>query len=307
MAGIPQLAFPHRPGSLPGVQVVDLPELLERAARPADGRFDPVRPAFHLLFTVHAGHLVCAVDDTECLVTSGSWLWVRPGQVLQLGAGSPEIQGTAVLFMAHALGADAVTAIGLDQRAWRLPVTLTADADASVRQTLAMLTDEYRQLGLLPLEAHAEVVRHLLAVLLLRLTHLPATPRAPAAGSEAFHRFHQAVEDHFTRTHRVEDYAARLGYSVRNLSRVTQAAVGLGAKRIIDDRVLLEARRMLLHTDLPAASIAERLGFPSATAFARFFRRRTGETPTGFRARPRRAQPSPPPSGRGRPSGAPTT
>ncbi|MGZ0233991.1 helix-turn-helix domain-containing protein [Streptomyces sp. CPS1] len=285
MAEIPKLAFPHKPASLPGVQVLDLPDLLDGTARRVGGAFTPLRPDHHILFTVHTGHLVCAVDGTECVVTTGAWLWVRPGQVLQLGSGTLDTTGTAVLFMAHALEPDTVTAIGLDQRAWRLPVTLPAEADAPVRQTLRMLADEYRRLGVLPLSTHIEVVRHLLAVLLLRLTHLPATSRAPAAGGEAFHRFHQAVEDDFARTHRVEDYAARLGYSVRSLSRVTQAAVGLSAKRFIDDRVLLEARRMLLHTDLPAASVAERLGFPSATAFARFFRHRTAQTPTAFRAR----------------------
>ncbi|WP_327708453.1 AraC family transcriptional regulator [Streptomyces sp. NBC_00464] len=287
MAGIPQLAFPRKPGSLPGVQVLGLHELLDLAAGFTGSPFAPLRPGFHLLFTLHTGHLVCSVDATECLVTSGSWLWVRPGQVLQLGAGTLETDGTAVLFMPHALGTDAGAAIGLDQRAWRLPVALPAPVDAQVRQLLDLLADEYRQLGLLPLEAHAEVVRHLLTALLLRLTHLPSTPRGPAAGSAAFHRFHQAVEDGYRRSHKVADYAAELGYSVRSLSRVTHAAVGLSAKRFIDDRVLLEARRMLVHTDLTSASVADRLGFPTATAFSRFFRNRTGETPAEFSERMR--------------------
>ncbi|MFI7004949.1 helix-turn-helix transcriptional regulator [Streptomyces sp. NPDC050145] len=289
MAGIPQLEFPRRAGSLPGVQVLGLDELLDLAAGFSGSPFAPLRPGFHLLFTLGTGHLVCTVDDTECLVTSGSWLWIRPGQVLRLGAGTLETTGTAVLFLPHALGADAGTAIGLDQRTWRLPVTLPPAVDTPVRQTLDLLADEYRQLGLLPLEAHTEVVRHLLTVLLLRLTHLPTAPRGPAAGSAAFHRFHQAVEAGYRRTHTVEDYAAELGYSVRNLSRVTHAAVGLSAKRFIDDRVLLEARRMLLHTDLTSTSIADRLGFPTATAFTRFFRHRTGETPTEFGGRMRAA------------------
>lgn len=282
--GVPQLPFPQKAGSLPGVQVVDVHELLDLATWHAGGAFAPVRPAFHLLFTLTTGHLVCTVDSTECLVTSGSWLWVRPGQVLQLGAGTLDTSGTAVLFMPHALGADAGALIGLEQRAWRLPVTLPAELDAPVRRTLDLLADEYRRLGLLPLRAHTEVVGHLLAVLLLRLTHLPTASRSPAAGTKAFHRFHQAVEEDYRRTHKVEDYAARLGYSVRNLSRVTQDAVGLSAKRFIDDRVLLEARRMLLHTDLTSASIADRLGFPTPSAFTRFFRNRTGQTPTAFSA-----------------------
>jgi AraC-like DNA-binding protein len=42
-----------------------------------------------------------------------------------------------------------------------------------------------------------------------------------------------------------------------------------------------------MHTDLTSASIADGLGFPTATAFTRFFRNRTGEAPTEFGGRMR--------------------
>jgi AraC-like DNA-binding protein len=57
----------------------------------------------------------------------------------------------------------------------------------------------------------------------------------------------------------------------------------MGAKEFIDRRVLLEAKRLLAHGDLPAAKIAARLGFPSATNFSTFFRQRTGTSPLAFR------------------------
>ncbi|TBO61488.1 AraC family transcriptional regulator [Streptomyces kasugaensis] len=290
MGSVPEVPFPDTPGSLPGVEVLGLPRLVTRIGGRTDGGYGPVRPAFHLVISVRAGLLPCSVDSTECVAPGGSWLWVRPGQELRFRSGALDAEGAAVLFQANVLGPDAVAAVGLDQRAWRLPVTLPPPADAPVRQTLAMLETEQRRLGSLPVDVHAGIMRHLLAVLLMRLTHLPDDPRARAAGSEAFHRFHQAVENGFTRSHRVADYARCLGYSVRTLSRATRAAVGHGAKRLIDDRVLLEAKRMLLHTALPASRIAERLGFPHATAFTRFFRERTGRTPTAFRLHANRTQ-----------------
>ncbi|MGW1164441.1 helix-turn-helix domain-containing protein [Streptomyces sp. NPDC001153] len=58
-------------------------------------------------------------------------------------------------------------------------------------------------------------------------------------------------------------------------------------RSFIDDRVLLEARRLPCHADLPAAAVGDRLGFPDATVFTRCFRRRTGETPAALRARAR--------------------
>jgi AraC-like DNA-binding protein len=60
-------------------------------------------------------------------------------------------------------------------------------------------------------------------------------------------------------------------------------AAGIGAKDYIDRRVLLEAKRLLAHGDQPAAKIAARLGFSSATNFSKFFHRRAGTSPLAFR------------------------
>ncbi|MFD5967865.1 helix-turn-helix transcriptional regulator [Streptomyces sp. NPDC060311] len=114
------------------------------------------------------------------------------------------------------------------------------------------------------------------------LGHGPELPRVGdvrRAGQTAL-----VVEEGFGRTHRVEDYAARLGYSPRTLTRATRAALGCGAKRFIDDRVLLEAKRLLVHPDLPQATIGERVGFAHPTVFSAFFRQHTGMTPTEFRS-----------------------
>ncbi|MFI7016567.1 helix-turn-helix domain-containing protein [Streptomyces sp. NPDC050164] len=103
-------------------------------------------------------------------------------------------------------------------------------------------------------------------------------------GTEPFRRFRRAVEEGFTRTHRAEDYADQLGYTPRTLTRATRAAAGCGAKRYIDDRVLLEAKRLLVHTTLSPTAISERIGFTYATVFSAFFRRRMNMTPTQFRS-----------------------
>ncbi|GGS99147.1 helix-turn-helix transcriptional regulator [Streptomyces janthinus] len=91
------------------------------------------------------------------------------------------------------------------------------------------------------------------------------------------------MERDFAHTRRVEDYAETLGYSARPLSRATLTAVGLGAKEFIDRRVVLEAKRLLAHSDQSAARIADRLGFSSATHFSKYFHHRTGRTLIAFR------------------------
>ncbi|AGP60891.1 AraC family transcriptional regulator [Streptomyces rapamycinicus] len=301
---------PFRPsvGAPPGAAVLDFPGLAARARSHGLDVHAPMRLAFHQLITVRSGTLRCSVDFTEHELTEGGWMWVRPGQIHQFRSALGAADGAAVLFPSGYLGAATAAVARLDRPVSRSPLVVPegaataavarldrpvsrsplvvpegADAEA-VRGVLGLLESEYRTVAG-PLEAHVEVVRHLVAVLVLRLAHLPGAQSGDTAGSEAFRRFQQAVERDYTRTHRVEDYADRLGYSVRTLTRATRATVGCGAKRFIDDRVLLEAKRLLVHTGLSATAIGERLGFPDATVFTKFFRRRSGETPAGFRIR----------------------
>ena len=94
----------------------------------------------------------------------------------------------------------------------------------------------------------------------------PAGSPAPEPDA-TYLRFRDAVERDFARTRRVEDYAEALGYSARSLARATLAAADLGAKEFIGRRVVLEAKRLLAHSDHSAARIADGLGFSGATHF----------------------------------------
>lgn len=284
-ADVAEVPYRASAGAPPGAEVLDLPGLLARARGHGVDPYAPKRPAFHELIAVRSGVLRCSVDFTEHELTAGSWLWVRPGQISEYRTDLTAAEGAVVLFLPGFLDPATVDAAGVDRHDRRSPLTPAGPDGEAARRVLDLLESEYRQLAGLPLEVHIEVVRHLLAVLVLRLAHLHGDRGEEEAGSEAFRRFQQAVERDFAHSHRVEDYAAGLGYSVRTLTRATRAAAGCGAKRFIDERVLLEAKRLLVHTDLSATAVAERLGFPNATVFTKFFRQRAAETPAAFRTR----------------------
>jgi AraC-like DNA-binding protein len=73
------------------------------------------------------------------------------------------------------------------------------------------------------------------------------------------------------------------GISVRQLSDLLVARTGKSTKRIIDDRVVLEHKRLLAHTDISVKELAERSGFDEPTNLVKFFRHHTGTTPQAFR------------------------
>ena len=83
--------------------------------------------------------------------------------------------------------------------------------------------------------------------------------------------------------HRVSAYARTLAVSSSHLNAVVRRQLGRSPTDLIQERVALEARRLLLHTDETAARVGYALGFDDPSYFARFFKRRTGKSPTTFR------------------------
>lgn len=98
-------------------------------------------------------------------------------------------------------------------------------------------------------------------------------------------RFVDALELNFRELHRAADYADLLGSSVRTLSRAAREATGKGVRELIDERRLLEARRLLGDARWDARAVAAHLGFTDPANFGRFFRDRTGIPPAAFAAR----------------------
>ncbi|MFF4272415.1 helix-turn-helix domain-containing protein [Streptomyces sp. NPDC001536] len=278
---IPEIPFAAPAGTPAGVEVMSLAELRRRA--PQDVLSRPQRPDFHHLLTLTSGELQHTVDFTGHTLRPGSWLWVRPGQVQQWGD-LAAAEGTMVLFRQDALDAATATAARLDDPHGPVLSTPVAEDAEALDLALAHLSREFHALGHLPLEVHLAALRHLLAVLVLRLTHLTVPQGAPApVPDETYLRFRDAVERHFARTRRVEDYADLLGYSARTLARATLNTAGVSAKEFVDRRVVLEAKRLLAHSDRTAAQISDGLGFASASQFTKYFTHRVGESPIDFR------------------------
>jgi len=109
---------------------------------------------------------------------------------------------------------------------------------------------------------------------------------APSSGgSGAVERFRALLEARLGTEHRVAAYARAVGLTPGHLSALCRRDLGRTAGACVRDRLALEAKRLLLHTDMTAAEVADRLGFGDPAYFARFFRREAGSPPSAYRAR----------------------
>ncbi|MGW0911215.1 helix-turn-helix domain-containing protein [Streptomyces sp. NPDC002784] len=240
---------------------------------------------FHVVMLFGAGPVRHMVDFTEYEAGPGDLLWIRPGQIHRFSPTS-EYRGTVLTMQPGFLPRATVEATGLYR--YDLPPLLHPDEPqrSALQAALDQLRREYKDTATLPLSLHTAVLRHSLSAFLLRLAHLAASSEEAArrdAGS-AFTLFRDAVERGFATNHSVSAYADQLGYSRRTLVRAVRAATGETPKGFIDKRVVLEAKRLLAHTDLPIGRVGVAVGFPDAANFSKFFHQHTDLTPAGFRA-----------------------
>ncbi|MET7383568.1 AraC family transcriptional regulator [Streptomyces sp. NPDC005526] len=240
---------------------------------------------FHVVMLFSHGPVRHMIDFAEYEAGAGDVLWIRPGQVHRFSRTS-EYRGTVLTMQPGFLPRATVEATGLYR--YDLPPLLRPDDAqlAGLRAALAQLQREYEDTSTLPPSLHASVLRHSLTAFLLRPAHLAASSARSARQQDdtTFTRFRDAVERDFATNHSVSAYADALGYSRRTLVRAVRAATGETPKGFIDKRVVLEAKRLLAHTDLPIGRIGAAVGFPDAANFSKFFQLHTGRTPVAFRA-----------------------
>jgi AraC-like DNA-binding protein len=95
--------------------------------------------------------------------------------------------------------------------------------------------------------------------------------------------FENALNTHFAQSRLPSFYAKLLHISESYLNRLCKQYRGKSAGEVIRERVCIEAQRLLLHTQMSVAQVADTLGFDSVSYFVTFFKKQFDKTPETFR------------------------
>jgi AraC family 4-hydroxyphenylacetate 3-monooxygenase operon regulatory protein len=121
--------------------------------------------------------------------------------------------------------------------------------------------------------------------LLLRNTALEDSANSGVRGElQLFQRFNKMVDERFREHLPVPEYAQALGVTESRLNDLCRRFANRPPKRLIFDRLLREAKRMLLFSACTVHETAYSLGFKDPAYFARFFNRLEGCSPSTYRA-----------------------
>lgn len=107
---------------------------------------------------------------------------------------------------------------------------------------------------------------------------------------ELISEFEQILEGNFIRERSTVFYARRLGVSASALNSACKKRLGLNAKSVINDRILLEIKRLLVHSPNSITAISREVNFSDNAYLSRFFRAQTGVSPERYREENRKVQ-----------------
>lgn len=127
------------------------------------------------------------------------------------------------------------------------------------------------------------LIASLLMSLWRQLQYTQTQVQSNPKSSQAFQQFRQLLETHYREQWEVQSYAEALHTSVSSLNRLCQEKAGSSAKGLIQERLLLEAKRRLIYTQESLERIAEFLGFKDPAYFSRFFKKLSGAPPSDYR------------------------
>ena len=91
------------------------------------------------------------------------------------------------------------------------------------------------------------------------------------------------VEVHYKSKHTVAEYAALMNKPAKSLTNLFSSHISKTPLQIIQERIVLEAKRMLLNTETTIKEITFELGFEDMPSFSRFFKNKIGISPKGYR------------------------
>ncbi|BAX79173.1 helix-turn-helix domain-containing protein [Labilibaculum antarcticum] len=136
-------------------------------------------------------------------------------------------------------------------------------------------------------QIQGEMLQVLLKRFLIKSTRLARkilkNPEINQDKLDMIRKFNVLVEMHFKNIHKVSDYADLLNKSPKTLSNLFGEYNDKNPLQVIQERIVLEAKRLFLYTDKSAKEIAFELGFDDAAHFSRLFKNIAGKNPTEFK------------------------
>ncbi|TSD67389.1 helix-turn-helix domain-containing protein [Inquilinus sp. KBS0705] len=251
------------------------------------GFLQPHRKDYYMFAFVEEGNSRHWIDDVPYIVKPGHFYFTIPPQI-HLKEEICPMKGFVAYFTEEFLLLEENRMLRqlpiIQNPAAAHELTLSAADTTYLYDVMRKMLAEYNNGG----EWHNQMLTSWLRVLVIYLSRMYTDQFGESRITPSHNllkSYQQLITEHYTDTHDVAAYANQLNISPGYLNDVVKQQSGKTAISHIHNRLVVEAKRRLLHTHLSVKQIADELGFEDAAYFNRFFKRLAGDTPVSYRTK----------------------
>ncbi|MBL7738435.1 MAG: helix-turn-helix domain-containing protein [Chitinophagaceae bacterium] len=239
---------------------------------------------FFFILLVQKGSGIHAIDFIEYEVKDYAVFIIRPGQVHRL-----ELKAGSTGFLMEFDFAFYQPKHTITEQRWKKATSKNyCDVEAArfmkLHSVLANIYNEFsaRQ------EGYTEAIQASLDLFFIEYIRQSHDPKGIANTKKSYtqQRFEELLrllETNIGSMKNVSQYADLLSLSSYQLNAITKASAGKTVSDLINEQIILEAKRYLLATTNQVKDIADHLGYEDVSYFIRFFKKHTGHSPEAFR------------------------
>ncbi len=242
---------------------------------------------FFAIIFIQKGHGKHTIDFVDYECKKGTLLVIRKDQIHKFSKSN--LEGILLIFTFDFLGSfytktETQKSLLLFNDFLNSPIMELTDSQFDV---ISKLIERFQQEYILNYDKHSQsIIRSELQILISKLHRINTQKHDIKTNKKhisKFIQFHNCIEERFSESLKVKDYARWLGVSTKTLNTVTQHIVQKSAKKFIDEICLNHIKRQLINTENSIKEISFKSGFEEASNFYSYFKKRVGKTPEEYR------------------------
>ena len=242
------------------------------------------RHDFFFIIALQKGGGIHEIDFTNYTVLDNSVFFMRPGQVHQLQLKS-DSTGYIIEFNAEFYHPkDKASTQRLRKASNKNYCKLEINRFEKLLGILTYIFQEYAGKE----EGYLDIIKANLEIFFTEFVRQSPNPNGPSTNvnpytQDRFEEFLDLLDKHITTHKQVSQYTDLMNLSPYQLNEITKSSIGKTASELINEQIILEAKRYLLATPNQIKEIADQLGYEDVSYFIRFFKKQTGYSPEAFR------------------------
>jgi len=263
---------------------------MEDHYRSTNGKPDsPHRHEFYTILFIEKGKGTHIVDFIEYQVKNNTIYFIQPGQMHQVIL-THEPKGWIITFteeflIANSISQKLINDIYLFNDYGQSPPLPINEKDIPVYLNLIDQIEHFTA----ALKSYSmEAIGSLVKLFLIQSNnhcslHKNDNPQLVETSNYILRHFKQLLDKQYADAHKVSEYANELAVTSDYLNKIVKSITGKSAKDHIQSKLIIEAKRALLFSDLSNKELAYSLGFEESAHFNNFFKKSTNLTPSEFR------------------------